>query len=107
MPDEIDTDVPEVLGGEFGQQRGVDRIFAKRRFVLLQSEAVEPSRDVHACILDADPRRSVNPTLDFKNAGMLSRAWWLAIASGIGNGPRYRRGPADAGPLGVRRKRRG
>jgi hypothetical protein len=48
MSDEIDTKVPEVVGGQFRQHRGVDRIVAKRRFVLLHSEAVEPGCDVHA-----------------------------------------------------------
>jgi len=48
VPDEVDTDVPEILGGQFGQYRCVNRVVAKRLLVLLQSEAAEPICDVHA-----------------------------------------------------------
>jgi hypothetical protein len=50
---EIDTDVPPVLGSQLRQYRGVDRVVAKRLFVLLHPEAVEPGRDVHARLPDA------------------------------------------------------
>src|SRR5690348_1959805 len=53
MSYKADTDVPEVLGGKLGQYSGVDRVIAKRLFVLLQPEAVEPRRDVHARLPDA------------------------------------------------------
>ena len=53
VPDEADPDVPEVLGGQFGQYGRVDRVVAKRLIVLLQSEAVEPACNVHACPPDA------------------------------------------------------
>ena len=53
MPDEVDPDVPEVVGGQLGQYGRVDRVVAKRLIVLLQSEAVEPACNVHACPPDA------------------------------------------------------
>ena len=49
VPDEVDPDVPEVVGGQLGQYGRVDRVVAKRLIVLLQSEAVEPACNVHAC----------------------------------------------------------
>jgi hypothetical protein len=48
VPNEVDPDVPEILGGQIGQYGRVDRVVAERPFVLLQSEAVEPVCDVHA-----------------------------------------------------------
>src|SRR5215831_78644 len=53
MPHRADTDFPEILGGQFGQYCGVDRVVAKRLFVSLQSETVEPGPDVHARLPDA------------------------------------------------------
>jgi hypothetical protein len=35
MSYKVDTDVPEVLGSQLGQYRGVDRVVAERLFVLL------------------------------------------------------------------------
>jgi len=53
VPDEVDPNVFEVLDGQLGQYRCVDRAFAKRLSVLLQSEVVEPVYDVHACSPEA------------------------------------------------------
>src|SRR5215831_11588780 len=53
MSDEVDTNVPKVLGSQLGQNCGVDRIVTKRLFVLLQPETVEPRRNVHARLPDA------------------------------------------------------
>ena len=48
MPDEADAEVLEVVGGQLRQYRDVDRVFAKRLFVFLHAEAVEPGCNVHA-----------------------------------------------------------
>ena len=53
MPDEVDTKVPKVLGSQLRQYDGVDRVVAKRLLILLQSETVEPHRNVHARLPDA------------------------------------------------------
>src|SRR5437660_11402487 len=47
MPDEGHAEVLQVVGGQLRQYRGIDRIVAKRSFVLLHTEAVEPGRNVH------------------------------------------------------------
>jgi len=48
VTDQVYAEVFEIVGGQIGQSRGVDRVVAKRLFVLLQSEAAEPGCDVHA-----------------------------------------------------------
>jgi hypothetical protein len=53
MPDKADAEVLQVVDGQLGQYRSVDRVVAKRLFVLLQSETTEPDPDVHARLLDA------------------------------------------------------
>ena len=53
MPDRADPDFPEILGSQLWQYSGINRIVAKRGFVLLQSEPVEPGCDIHACLPDA------------------------------------------------------
>jgi hypothetical protein len=50
--DQADAEVPEIVGGQLRQHRGIDLVVAKGLFVLLQSEAVEPRRDVHARLPD-------------------------------------------------------
>src|SRR5438105_6407137 len=47
MSDEGHAEVLQVVGGQLRQYRGIDRILAKRSFVLLHTEAVEPGRNVH------------------------------------------------------------
>ena len=48
VSDGVDADILQILGGQFRQYCGVDRVVAKRLFVLLQPETVEPRRDVQA-----------------------------------------------------------
>jgi hypothetical protein len=48
MSDQADADVREILGGQLRQHRSIDRVVAKRLFVLLQPETVEPRRYIHA-----------------------------------------------------------
>jgi hypothetical protein len=53
MPDESYAKLLEVFRGQVRQDCRVDRVVAKSLLVLLQSQAVEPRRDVHA----PSPRR--------------------------------------------------
>ena len=53
MSNRTDADVPEIVGGQLREDRSVDLVVAKCLFVLLQSEAVEPRRNVHARLPDA------------------------------------------------------
>jgi hypothetical protein len=62
MPDEADAEVSEVVGRQLRQHRGIDRVVAKRLFVLLHAEAVEPGCDVHARLPDAFTAASVHLT---------------------------------------------
>jgi hypothetical protein len=57
MPDEAHAEILEVVGSQLRQYRGV----AKRLFVLLQSEAMEPCRNVHARLPDAARASSPYP----------------------------------------------
>ena len=47
MPDQADPEILEIVGSQVRQYAFVDRVVAKRRFVLLQAEAVEPGCDIH------------------------------------------------------------
>ena len=47
VPDEADTQVLEIVGGQLRQYCGIDRVVAKRLFVLLHAEALKPGGDVH------------------------------------------------------------
>ena len=58
MADKIDAQIPEVVGRQLGQDRGIDGVVAKRLLVLPHPEAVEPGCDIHAR-LPARPCRSV------------------------------------------------
>src|SRR5215467_6730280 len=53
MPDEADAEILQVVCGQLWQHCGVDRVVAKRLFVLLQPEVPEPRRNVHARPPDA------------------------------------------------------
>jgi hypothetical protein len=53
VPDQADAEILEIVGGQVRQYAFVDRVVAKRRFVLLHAEAMEPGRDVYA----SPPRR--------------------------------------------------
>src|ERR1700730_7151395 len=61
MSDHADTDVPEIVGGQFRQHRGIDLVFTKRRLVLLQPEITEPLPHVHVVLpLSSAARSSVS-----------------------------------------------
>jgi hypothetical protein len=64
VPNQANAEVPQVVGRQLRQYRGVDRVVAKRLFVLLHAKAVEPGRDVHlASSPRSPPRRSTLPGL--------------------------------------------
>src|SRR5215469_3415984 len=50
MPDEADAEILQVVCVQLWQHCGVDRVVAKRLFVLLHAKAVEPGCDIHACL---------------------------------------------------------
>ena len=50
VPYQADAKVVEVLGCKLAQNRSVNRVVAKRLFILLQAETVEPCRNVHALL---------------------------------------------------------
>src|SRR6266446_6367207 len=72
VPDEAHTKVLEVVGGQLGQDRGVDGVVAERLFVLLHPEAVEPGCDVHARLPAATHTASRYLTADCRFARLLA-----------------------------------
>ena len=50
-----DADVLKILHGQFGKYLGVDTVVAKRRLVLLQPQAPQPRRNVHAALPIVEP----------------------------------------------------
>src|SRR5262249_62274781 len=63
MSDRADADVPEILGGQFRQHCSIDRVVAKRLFVLLQPETLEPRRNVHVLLRAVTTRNFANSQL--------------------------------------------
>ena len=53
MPDRRDTQVLQIVRRELWQHIGIDGVFAKRGFVLLKAETLQPSWNIHGT-----PRRS-------------------------------------------------
>jgi hypothetical protein len=66
-----DADVLEILDGQFGKYLGVDTIVAKRRLVLLQPQAPQPCRNVHAALHVVEPFSLVG----FKLARIRHEGW--------------------------------
>src|SRR5882757_7272678 len=50
MSDQGDADVPEIFGGQFRQHCSINRVIAKRLFILLQPETAKPCRNVHVLL---------------------------------------------------------
>jgi hypothetical protein len=48
VPDQIDAEILQILGGQARQHRGIDGVVAKRLLVLLQPESAEQCGNVHA-----------------------------------------------------------
>jgi hypothetical protein len=55
IADPGDADVLEILHGQLGKYLGVDTVVAKRRLVLLQPQARQPRRNVHAALPGVEP----------------------------------------------------
>ena len=49
------ADVLEIFHGQLGKYLGVDTVVAKRRLVLLQPQAPQPRRNVHAALPIVEP----------------------------------------------------
>src|SRR6516162_10149351 len=76
VPDEGDAEVPQVVGGQLRQHRGVDRVVAKPRFVLLQAETVEPGCDVHPRLPAAVTcRAALTLQEDYRSRARNERGW--------------------------------
>jgi hypothetical protein len=65
VPDEAYAEVPQIVGRQLRQYRGIDRVVAKRLIVLLHPEAVEPGCDVHARLPAASLAASDHLTRDY------------------------------------------
>ena len=55
IADHGDADLLEILPGQLGEYLGVDAVVAKRRLVLLEPQAPQPRRDLHAALPDVEP----------------------------------------------------
>ena len=86
---ERQSELLEVLVGEFRQDRGVDLVVAEHRLIALQAETPEPSRDVHL----APPfRRSSTTSRRGFTMSPGSRPMPNKGSSPLGRGSRRRRG---------------
>src|SRR5262245_29458460 len=74
MADKIDAQILKVIGCQLAQNLGIDRVIAKRLFVLLHPEVAEPSCDVHARLPGAVLAASRNFTAICHRGLMLSAA---------------------------------
>ena len=54
MADDRDAEILQIFDRQARQEVGVDRVVAERRFVLPETEVVEPGRDVHGRLHSAD-----------------------------------------------------
>src|SRR5580704_2852409 len=100
MPDEVDPEVLEVVGGQLRQYCCVDRVVAKRLFILLQPETVEPGPDVHARLPDA-----VTAAGPYRTPIVDGREYSARLVAAQGQGRSYSDSPV-IGPSGGRALRR-
>ncbi len=54
MADDRDAEILQIFGRQARQEVAVDRVVAERRFVLPETEILEPGRDVHGRLHSAD-----------------------------------------------------
>ena len=57
MPDQGDTEILQILGGQAGEHFFVDLIIVERLVVTFKTKAAQPCRYVHAVILDSEERQ--------------------------------------------------
>ncbi len=53
MADDRDAEIPQIFGRQARQEIAIDRVVAERRFVLPETEILEPGRNVHGRLLSA------------------------------------------------------
>jgi hypothetical protein len=53
VADDRDAEILQIFGGQARQEVAVDRVVAERRFVLPETEILEPGRDVHGRLQSA------------------------------------------------------
>jgi hypothetical protein len=74
MADKIDAQILKVIGCQLAHDHGIDRVIAKRLFVLLHPEVAKPSCDIHARLSCAVLAASRNFTAICHGGLMLSAA---------------------------------
>ena len=58
VADRGDANPDQIVGGQVGKDLGVNVVLAERLLVLRQSQTVQPSRNVHGCLLARFLRRA-------------------------------------------------
>ena len=61
MADDSDAEIPQIFGCQARKEVAIDRIVAERRFVLPETEILEPSRDVHGRLHSASRHNRLRP----------------------------------------------
>src|SRR5271165_476872 len=73
MADLRDADILQIIARQPRQHRSVDRVVAKGRLVLVQPQATQPGRDIHAAPLSGlDARSSARRRLVQRNKAVLN-----------------------------------
>ena len=63
MADDRDAEILQIFGRQARQKVAVDRVIAEGRFVLLETEVLEPGRDVHGRLLSARWDNRLRPSV--------------------------------------------
>jgi hypothetical protein len=57
MPDQVDTEILQILGRQARERFFVDLVIAERLLITLKIKAAQPCRYVHAVILGSEERQ--------------------------------------------------
>ena len=63
VADDRDAEILQIFGRQARQEVAVDRVFAERRFVLPETEVLEPGRDVHGRLQSAEWDNHLGPVV--------------------------------------------
>ena len=63
MADDRDAEIPQIFGRQAREEVAVDRVVAERRFVLPETEILEPGRDVHGRLHSAGWDNRLRPVV--------------------------------------------
>jgi hypothetical protein len=63
VADNRDAEILEIVGGQARQDIAVDRVVSERRFVLPETEILEPGRDVHGRLQSAGWDNRLRPVV--------------------------------------------